>query len=93
MKLRGSRLRFDAPNKKIFRDLRTLCVQDFKASPASRGRDHWNIEKWRAQVSTYMEENEFGPITDRNVDAFILILRSTIIKKKAFQRTADKDLI
>lgn len=26
MRARGTRLRFDAPNKKIFRDLRTLTV-------------------------------------------------------------------
>lgn len=26
LRIRGSRLRFDAPNKKIFRDLRTLTV-------------------------------------------------------------------
>lgn len=48
LRIKGSRLRFDAPNKKIFRDLRTLCVADFKESPISRGRDHWDIEKWRA---------------------------------------------
>ena len=44
---KGARLRFDAPNKKIFRDLRTLTVKDFKNSPISRGRDHWDLEKWR----------------------------------------------
>lgn len=40
-----------------------------------------------------MQEKDLGPITSRNVDALILVLRSTIIKKKAFQRTADKDLV
>lgn len=91
--MRGARLRYDAPNKKIFRDLRTLTVADFKASPISRGRDHWDLDKWRSQTILYMTENGLGPITNRNVDAMILILRSTIIKKKAFQRSADKELV
>ena len=29
---KGSRLRFDAPNKKIFRDFRNSCVADFRAT-------------------------------------------------------------
>lgn len=36
-----------------------------------------------------MEEMKFGPITERNVDCFILLLRSTIIKKPSFKRRAD----
>lgn len=84
LRLKGARLRYDAPNKKIFRDLRTLTVLDFKASPISRGRDHWDIEKWRTQTRLYMIEQGLGPINSRNIDGMILILRSTIIKKKAF---------
>ena len=34
-----------------------------------------------------------GPVNQRNVDALILILRSTIVKKKTFQRSADKQLL
>lgn len=86
-------MRYDAPNKKIFRDLRTLTVADFKSSPISRGRDHWDLDKWRSQTILYLTETELGPVTNRNVDALILVLRSTIIKKKAFQRTADKELV
>lgn len=44
-------------------------------------------------MTLYMQEQNLGPITARNVDALILILRSTIIKKKAFQRSADKELL
>jgi hypothetical protein len=39
-----------------------------------------------------MEERGFGPVTDRNVDCLILLLRSTIIKKPAFKRRADQNL-
>ena len=40
-----------------------------------------------------MKEQELGPINNRNVDGLILILRSTIVKKKAFQRQADDQLL
>jgi hypothetical protein len=68
-------------------------VLDFKQSPISRGRDHWDIEKWRSQTRLYMEEKNLGPINNRNVDGLILLLRSTIIKKKAFKRSSDNHLI
>ena len=67
-------------------------MQDFKESPISRGRDHWDLEKWQTQVKAYMEEMNFGPVTERNIDCFILLLRSTIIKKPAFKRRADPSL-
>ena len=90
---RCARLRFDAPNKKIFRDLRTLFVKDFKSSPLSRGRDHWDLEKWRCSVKTFMEDNHLGPINDRNIDCVILILRSTIVKKRNFRASHDPAII
>jgi hypothetical protein len=70
-----------------------LTVKDFKASAISRGRDHWDLKKWQTQVVLYMEEKRLGPVTPRNVDGLILILRSTIVKKKTFQKTADKQLL
>lgn len=39
-----------------------------------------------------MEERNFGPITERNVDCLILLLRSTIIKKPAFKRRTDANV-
>jgi hypothetical protein len=76
-----TRLRFDAPNKKLFRDFRNGCVADFKATKFSRGRDHWDLKKWRTQVRAYMEEQGIGPVVERNISCMVLLLRSTIIKR------------
>jgi hypothetical protein len=44
----GCRLKKDALNKKIFRGMRSYLMKLFDKSDLSRGKHHWNEQRWVA---------------------------------------------